>query len=89
MLARLELIPTLATTGLRAKICCQPRRRRSYARTSPTWRTGCGADRKARFEQDRRAARQAAPFLSRMKFVDKQGEGASPTLAALRVSNRE
>ena len=46
-------------------------------------------DRRARFEQT--AARHAglsqfaAPFLSRMKFVDEQGEGASPTLAALRA----
>ena len=46
-------------------------------------------DRKARFEQT--AARHAglsqfaAPFLSRMKFVDEQGEGVSPTLSALRV----
>ena len=47
-------------------------------------------DRKARFEQtaDRHAglSRFAAPFLSRMKFVDEQGEGVSPTLSALRVS---
>ena len=46
-------------------------------------------DRKARFEQtaERHAGlRQfAAPFLSRMKFVDEQGEGVSPTLSALRV----
>ena len=27
----------------------------------------------------------AAPFLARMKFVDEQGEGTSPTLGALRV----
>ena len=46
-------------------------------------------DRKARFEQT--AARHAGlsqfagPFLSRMKFVDEQGEGASPTLSALRA----
>ena len=40
-------------------------------------------DRKARFEQtaERHAglSQFAAPFLSRMKFVDEQGEGASPT----------
>ena len=46
-------------------------------------------DRKARFEQtaERHAALNqfAAPFLSRMKFVDEQGEGTSPTLEALRV----
>ena len=46
-------------------------------------------DRKARFEQtaERHAGLNqfAAPFLSRMKFVDEQGEGTSPTLAALRV----
>ena len=38
---------------------------------------------------DRRTARRlsqfAAPFLARMKFVDEQGEGVSPTLSALRV----
>ena len=47
------------------------------------------ADRKARFEQtaERHAglSRFAGPFLSRMKFVDEQGEGASPTLSALRA----
>ena len=46
-------------------------------------------DRKARFEQtaERHAglSRFAGPFLSRMKFVDEQGEGASPTLSALRA----
>ena len=46
-------------------------------------------DRKARFEQtaERHAglSQFAGPFLSRMKFVDEQGEGASPTLAALRA----
>ena len=46
-------------------------------------------DRKARFEQTAEwhagLSQFAAPFLSRMKFVDEQGEGASPTLAALRV----
>ena len=46
-------------------------------------------DRKARFEQtaERHAglSQFAAPFLSRMKFVDEQGEGTSPTLAALRA----
>ena len=46
-------------------------------------------DRKARFEQtaERHAglSQFAAPFLSRMKFVDEQGEGASPTLSALRA----
>ena len=46
-------------------------------------------DRKARFEQtaERHAglSQFAAPFLSRMKFVDEQGEGTSPTLSALRV----
>ena len=46
-------------------------------------------DRRARFEQtaERHAGLNqfAAPFLSRMKFVDEQGEGTSPTLAALRV----
>ena len=46
-------------------------------------------DRRARFEQtaERHAglSQFAAPFLSRMKFVDEQGEGTSPTLAALRV----
>ena len=40
-------------------------------------------DRKARFEQtaERHAGLNqfAAPFLSRMKFVDEQGEGSSPT----------
>ena len=46
-------------------------------------------DHKARFEQT--AERHAGlsqfdgPFLSRMKFVDEQGEGASPTLSALRA----
>ena len=47
-------------------------------------------DRKARFEQtaERHAGLNqiAAPFLTRMTFVDEQGEGVSPTLAALRVS---
>ena len=51
-----------------------------------SWTRG---DRKARFEQtaERHAGLNqfAAPFLSRMKFVDEQGEGASPTLAALRA----
>ena len=46
-------------------------------------------DRKARFEQtaERHAglSQFAAPFLTRMKFVDEQGEGMSPTLSALRV----
>ena len=46
-------------------------------------------DRRARFEQtaERHAglSQFAAPFLSRMKFVDEQGEGTSPTLSALRV----
>ena len=46
-------------------------------------------DRRARFEQtaERHAGLNqfAAPFLSRMKFVDEQGEGTSPTLAALRA----
>ena len=46
-------------------------------------------DRRARFEQtaERHAglSQFASPFLSRMKFVDEQGEGTSPTLAALRV----
>ena len=42
-----------------------------------------------RFEQtaERHAglSQFAAPFLARMKFVDEQGEGVSPTLSALRV----
>ena len=46
-------------------------------------------DRKARFEQtaERHAglSRFAGPFLSRMKFVDEQGEGTSATLSALRA----
>ena len=46
-------------------------------------------DRRARFEQtaERHAglSQFASPFLSRMKFVDEQGGGTSPTLAALRV----
>ena len=46
-------------------------------------------DRKARFEQtaERHAglSQFAGPFLSRMKFVDEQGEEASPTLSALRA----
>ena len=46
-------------------------------------------DRRARFEQtaERHAglSQFAAPFLTRMKFVDEQGEGMSPTLSALRV----
>ena len=46
-------------------------------------------DRKARFEQtaERHAglSQFAGPFLSRMKFVDEQAEGTSPTLAALRA----
>ena len=51
-----------------------------------SWTRG---DRKARFEQtaERHAglSRFAGPFLSRMKFVDEKGEGASPTLSALRA----
>ena len=50
---------------------------------------GTRGDRKARFERtaERHAglSRFAGPFLSRMKFVDEQGEGASPTLSALRA----
>ena len=46
-------------------------------------------DRKAHFEETARRhgrlIRFAAPFLARMKFVDEQGTGASPTLAALQV----
>ena len=46
-------------------------------------------DRKARFEQtaERHAglSQFAGPFLSRMKFVDEQAEGTSPTLSALRA----
>ena len=46
-------------------------------------------DRKARFEQtaERHAglSQFAGPFLSRMKFVDEQGEGKSATLSALRA----
>ena len=46
-------------------------------------------DRKARFKQtaERHAglSQFAGPFLSRMKFVDEQGERASPTLSALRA----
>ena len=46
-------------------------------------------DRKARIEQtaERHAglSQFAGPFLSTMKFVDEQGEGASPTLSALRA----
>ena len=38
-----------------------------------------------RFRDGVHAADIAAPFLSRMKFVDEQGGGTSPTLAALRV----
>ena len=44
--------------------CCQPCRRRSCART----------------ERHAGLSQFAGPFLSRMKFVDEQGEGASPTL---------
>ena len=44
-------------------------------------------DRRARFEQTAERhvglSQFAGPFLSRMKFVDEQGEGTSPTLAAL------
>ena len=51
-----------------------------------SWTRG---DRKARFEETAKRhaglSRFAAPFLARMKFVDEQGNGASPTLAALRV----
>ena len=49
-------------------------------------------DRKARFEQtaERHAglSQFAAPFPSRMKFVDEQGESAATTLSALRVYPR-
>ena len=51
-----------------------------------SWTRG---DRKARFEETAQhhggLSRFAAPFLARMKFVDEQGNGGSPTLAALRV----
>ena len=59
----------------------------------PTWNTRTRSDRKARFEKT--AQRHAgpsqftAPFLARMKFVDEQGEGASPTPSALRALHRE
>ena len=47
-------------------------------------------DRKARFAQtaERHAwlSQFAAPVLTRMTFVDEQGEGTSPTWSALRVS---
>ena len=49
-------------------------------------------DRKARVEQtaERHAGLNqfAAPFLSRMKFVDEQGEGTSPTATCHRPRRR-
>ena len=40
-------------------------------------------------ERDAGLSQFTAPFLARMKFVDEQGEGASPTLSALRARHRE
>ena len=81
-------IPASATTSC-GPDCCPSCRRSSCARTSPTWANWTRGDRKARFEQtaERHAglSQFAAPFLSRMRFVDEQGEGASPTLSALRA----
>ena len=46
-------------------------------------------DRRARFEETAERhngmSRFAAPFLSRMNFLDEHGEGASPTLEAVRM----
>ena len=60
--------------------------RRRYRAADANWTRG---DRKARFEQtaERHAglSQFAAPFLTRMKFVDEQVEGTSPTRSALRV----
>ena len=81
-------IPTSATTRLRARLLSivPEEKLREDQSDLASWTRG---DRKARFEQaaERHAGLNqfAAPFLSRMKFVDEQGEGASPTLAALRA----
>ena len=68
-------------------------RRRSGARTIPTWSTRTRSDRTARFEKtaERHAglSQFTAPFLATMKFVDEQGEGAAPTVSVLRALHRE
>ena len=83
--ARCCSIRTSATTSC-GPDCCQPAQLREDQSDLANWTRG---DRKARFEQtaERHAglSQFAAPFLARMKFVDEQGEGASPTLSALRA----
>ena len=64
-------------------------------RRSPRWRTLISSSSWRHFSEacpeEQTAERHAglsqfaAPFLTRMKFVDEQGEGVSPTLSALRV----
>ena len=69
--------------------CCRPCRRNRLQKDQSDLANWTRGDRRARFEQtaERHAGLNqfAAPFLSRMKFVDEQGEGTSPTLAALRA----
>ena len=86
--ARCCSILTLATPSC-GPDCCQPCRRPSCARSQSDLANWTRGDRKARFEQtaERHAglSQFAAPFLTRMKFVDEQGEGTSPTLSELRA----
>ena len=82
------LDPDIGDAGLRARLLSTvpETQLREDQSDLANWTRG---DRKARFEQtaERHAglSQFAAPFLSRMKFVDEQGEGVSPTLSALRV----
>ena len=79
-------IPTSATTSLRARLLSTvpEAQLREDQSDLANWPRG---DRKARFEQtaERHAglSQFAGPFLSRMKFVDQQGEVVSPTLSTL------
>ena len=83
------LDPDVADDELRARLLSTVTEVQTARGPVTTWRTGRGATGRPRFEQtaERHAglSRFAGPFLSRMKFVDEQGEGASPTLSALRA----
>ena len=82
------LDPDVGDDGLRARLLSivPEEHLREDQSDLANWTRG---DRKARFEQtaERHAglSQFAAPFLSRMRFVDEHGEGASPTLSALRA----
>ena len=82
------LDPDVGDDGLRARLLSivPEEQLREDQSDLANWTRG---DRKARFEQtaERHAglSQFAAPFLSRMKFVDEQGKGTSPTLSALRA----